>query len=522
MRSLLPLAVLAALALPLEEAVAGAFTLDPVLVADMRAMDGLSKGRAAELEQVLADRLNQQFLMVGVDELPDYESYTAVDYVESCPVTQLDGCAFIIGERGEALWVLIGTVEDNGDGHDVSVTFVDVEATRALITVENQLRPGDEESWAEAMAGVLNLVVDGAANDSDIRPGDEQWEGAWERRRAEAERVAGELGEAGGLDTMVRIPTATAVKKPKVKTEDLDEYAETDATTPWERVDMSQGEFLKYRNSGMSLEDWKTKQLGRFGKIIARASVGGGSGAYSQYYDGRWARDSETLSVVHVESFQQVTSSGSTQGELELGFGVLPFMDITGYIGFRTGQFEYYQHQETVGDPTIEGVPESHSMSTNHYGGRVTFAPMPYSKVRPIGMVGVFVWSGKNVSQIVGLPAPLQADVHPSPALTFIEFAPGLEFEAHKLVSVFGRIGGTMPLAGKRLWESTVGEGLETFGTKRPNAGFGFTGVVGVQFNYGLIKPKFEAQSDFDDEPPEDFDDEPPEDGEFGDILDLD
>lgn len=487
-------------------------------------MDGLSSARADELELVLNDLLASQFLMVSIDEVDDYESYTARSYVESCPAHQLDGCAFVIGERAEAMWVLIGSVEDNGSGHDVSVTFVDVEATQALITVENRLQGGDEQSWAEAMAGVLNLIVDGAANDSDIRPGDEQWETSWERRRAEAERAAAELGEAGGLETMVRIPLAIETKPVKVSVQDLEEYEETDATKPWERVGMSQGEFLKYRNSDMSLEEWKTKQLGRFGKIIVRAGVGGGSGPYSQLYDGRWARDDQTLNVVHVESFQQVTSGGSTTFELEAGFGVAPFLDVTGIYGVRTGHFEYYQHQETVGDPTPEGVPDSRSITTNHYGARVTFAPMPYAKIRPLAAVGVFVWSGKRVDQVVGLPEPLQETVHPKPALTFVEVAPGLEVEVHPLVSVFGRLGGSIPVAGQRLWQSSVGEGLETFGTQREGGGIGFSGVVGVQLNYGLIKPKFDKVDEFE-EPPEDFDDEPPDDfGDepFGDILDID
>lgn len=510
--------VLLALALP-AEALAGAFTLDPVLVADMRAQDSLSKARAAELEDALIERMGQSFLLISLDDVDDYESYTARAYVESCPASQLDGCAFVIGERSDAMWVLIGSVEDNGDGHDVSVTFVDIEATRSLITVENALKPGDDASWAGTMASVLNLIVEGAANDSDIRPDDQdEWERAWEERRAQAERAASELGEAGGLETMVRIPTRTVVKEPKVTTQELDQYEETDATTPWERVGMGQGEFLRYRNSGMSLEEWKTRQLGRTGKIIARVGVGGGSGPYGVAYDGRWARDPDTLDIVHVESFQQVYNGGGTQSELELGFGVLPFLDITGVLGFRTNKFSYYQHQETVGDPEIEDPPSIDTVGSQHFGGRLTFAPMPYSKVRPIAAASFLVWTGHAVTDFVQLPEPLVEHVYPAPTLMVLELAPGLEVEAHKYVSVFGRLGVAIPLAGTRSWDTSEGEGLETYGTPPDPAGFGMAASVGVQFNYGLIKPKIDKYEEFD-EPEEDFDDEPP--GDF-ELLDLD
>ncbi|TNE86547.1 MAG: hypothetical protein EP330_22675 [Deltaproteobacteria bacterium] len=505
-----------------SEAVAGAFTLDPVLVADMRALDGLSKARADELEAALIERMNKSFLLVSLDDVGDYESYTARAYVESCPASQLDGCAFVIGERADAMWVLIGSVEDNGDGHDVSVTFVDIEASRSLITVENRLQDGDDATWAGTMASVLNLIVEGAANEGDIRPDDEDaFEKSWQERRAQAERAAAELGEAGGLETMVRIPTRTEVKEPKVTKEEVAEYEETDATKPWERVGMSQGEFLRYRNSGMSLEAWKTRQLGRFGKVIARAGVGTGAGPYSMAYDGRWARDDQTLAVVHVTSFQEVYNGPSTFAELEVGFGVAPFLDVTGLIGFRTSTFEYYQHQETVGDPSPEQSPTPRSMSTSHVGARATVAPMPYSKVRPIASAAFTLWKGRQVTDFYALPTPLEADVYPAPTLMLLDIAPGIEVEAHEMVSVFGRLGATIPLPGTKYWESDVGSGLETLGTPRQKSGFGMAATVGVQFNYGLIKPKITVRDEFD-EPEDDFDDEPSGDFDDIEILDID
>lgn len=524
-RPVVRISPLIASALPLmvaSSATAATFTLDPVLVADMRALDGLSEQRADELHEILEARIAEQFLTVSIDELADYESYTARKYVESCPVTQLDGCAFVLGERGETLWTLIGTVEDNGDGHDVTVTFVDVEASRSLITVENVLSRGDEATWASTMTSVLNLIVEGAAGESDIRPDDsDAFEESWERRRAEAERAASELGEAGGLDTLVRIPLRTDVKPPKVTREEVEEYEETDATTPWDRLGMTQTEYLRFRNSDMDLEAYRQRLLGRLGRIQFRAAVGGGSGPFSTYYDGRWARDPETLAVVHVESFQQVVSGNSTVAELELGFGVLPVLDISGVLGFRTGNFEYYQHQETVGEPEPEGTPDPRTISTRHIGFRATFAPMPFARVRPIATGAFLIWSGKRVDQLVGLPEPLQTNVFVAPTLSLLELAPGIEADAHEMVSVFGRLGVVVPVAGTREWETSVGEGLETVGTRRALGGFGMSGMVGVQIHYGVIKAKSDVPSQFDDEPPDDFDDEPPFDL-GGDILDID
>ena len=233
----------------------------------------------------------------------------------------------------------------------------------------------------------------------------------------------------------------------------------------------------------MDLEAYRQRLLGRLGRIQFRAAVGGGSGPFSTYYDGRWARDPETLAVVHVESFQQVVSGNSTVAELELGFGVLPVLDISGVLGFRTGNFEYYQHQETVGEPEPEGTPDPRTISTRHIGFRATFAPMPFARVRPIATGAFLIWSGKRVDQLVGLPEPLQTNVFVAPTLSLLELAPGIEADAHEMVSVFGRLGVVVPVAGTREWETSVGEGLAR-APCRP------AGPRGASCNLPLVRPR--------------------------------
>ena len=68
-RPVVRISPLIASALPLmvaSSATAATFTLDPVLVADMRALDGLSEQRADELHEILEARIAEQFLTVSI------------------------------------------------------------------------------------------------------------------------------------------------------------------------------------------------------------------------------------------------------------------------------------------------------------------------------------------------------------------------------------------------------------------------------------------------------------------------
>lgn len=500
---------LAALALLLAPAAASAqaMTFDPVFVSRFVPADP-SQARAAEHVRVLLEeRLTREFLLVAREEVPAFEDYSAEVYLNSCPADQFFGCAFVIGNRAQAEWVVAGKVEAGASGTHVDVVFIDVTESRMVFSFDANVTPANEKAFADGVAALLHKIVEGAGAERDIRGEVEDPAARATRERLQREALAASLTEMeGDLDAMARTVVEGELDSPKLTKESLAEkYGTSEASKPWERVGMGEAEYVRFKNSGRSLPDWRARKHGRAARVLASASVGSAHGPFSQQFDGRWALSGQTLDLLEVDEFQEVENGNGLLTGVELGVGVHPWFDVGLAINWRSGHYTYLLHQEVEGqvEPGLEDafvdLPESALMSSTQFLGRVRFAPMPTSSWRPTASVGLGSWSGTALDRIVAAPSQLQT--LPRPTATFLEVAGGAEVDPNELFSLFGTLQTQIPLAGDLVQEYEDGPPTLVY-TAEPDGprGLSYELSVGVRFKVGPFLRFQEKTSPTEDE----------------------
>ena len=282
-------------------------------------------------------------------------------------------------------------------------------------------------------------------------------------------------------------------QRQKLSKADLEALRAGEQAKPWEAVDMSEGEYRRYSNSGKLLGEWRRLRRGKFGQLIGRLSIGGGVGPYGQYMDGRYLIDDTTLQRTYREQYQFASQASHFDVDLELGFGVLPFLEISGHYSFHNSQFRYVFNQEKVGDPVI-GAPEDkevkRAISSSSVGLRATVDFFQTKPVRPTLHGGLTSWTGTSWDQIIG-GLPLEPFENNTVLLAVL--GAGGEVTTGKYLDLFARGQLDMPIAGRRSQRLVDGRGalqspadVTMFQTS--NVGFSFH--VGVAGRLTLIKGK--------------------------------
>lgn len=504
------LALLAALASSPEAAAQGMFKLDAVLVPKFYTDNPALDAEAARVQAALEANLAQRFLVVPMAAVPPFPDYSADIYLRSCPKAEYIECSYLVGARAKANWVLVVRYkkpEARGDeGLPVAeVSIVDVNVARSILNFEAIVRPGQENEFAEGVANVLSRVIDGdAAAAVDIRGQVEDPRVAWERRRAAAEAAAEDIESDGKIEVSVQdLDFESGLKTPKITDADLARYDDRDDGTPWQRLDMSRQEYLLYKNSGKPLAEWRALAVGRKNRLLVRGSLGGGAGPFHQYFDGRWALDPNTLQTAEVEVHDRIQTAGTALGELSVGYGITPTVDVALRVAGRMGSYEYVLHQEVVGDPepVLERSPSD--VPGAQFGAHVTYAPFPWRTVRPLAVGGVSFWKGVSPDMIVALPVQV-AELGPfvPPSLILVEAGAGGELRMSKLADLFVDGGALIKVAGPadvHLTSGGPGMLATRYVPEEPAAGMGFWLRVGITFRFALEPDANKGGFDIDD-----------------------
>ena len=460
---------------------------------------------AERIRQVLSEGIAERHLVIPVEDVAPFEDYDAGTYLQACPPGKILGCSFVIGMRAEADWVISGTVDavrelDDERTIDVTVTYIDVADSRAVLSFSTSVQPGQEDDFAQGVADGLDRIIDGQSTLVDVRGDVEDPKSAEARRRAEAQIAAEALEELeAGLGNVERVGVRS-LERPKLRAEDLERYRQKDALAPWEQAGMPEREWIRYKNSGVGIVEWREQRRGRLLEVLIRGSGGYGAGPFDTLYDGRWALDSEDLSVVETVAFQEQHRGLSLYGEIELGLGITRFLEISGFVGSRRTAFWFQTHSEVAGEvepvdePTVAPVP------TLQLGARVTFAPMPTAPARPTLTAGLLFWRGVPVSAVVDMSG-LPPDLTPlgRPYVTMAQIAPGGEVVVSRNLTLFARAQIGIPLAASRYTEATTGTPtLSSRGTPRGAIGLSLEGVAGLTVH---IRPFPERRRIPGDEP---------------------
>lgn len=471
----------------------GVFRLDPVFVSVFRAYDERLAPRARAIEAGLVDALEARHLVVPLDQVEPFEDYSAEIYLDSCPRDRGPGCAYVIGDRAGADWAVSGLlVARDADAVVIETSVLDVRGARAVVRF--QVRIADDADRVDYASAVADLIDRLAAEGTD--PAELRDDPHGTSRRTEAERAAAERemlsasldsleGELGELDIQER---GGAIEPPKLTDADLKRYREQEGATPWERYDLTAGQWQRMRNAGQDLVEWRGRLRGREGRVMVRLGLSGGSGPWEVQYDGRWVVDAAEGEVVEVDAHQQIVSGRGGAADLEIALGLTPHVDVALVASSRLGTFQYLLHPETLGNARQPNEPERAPVGSAMIGARGTVAFMPTSMVRPTAAAGLGLWLGPGLDQVVDTSTVPEVDPLSAARAVLVSLGPGVEAQASPAVQLFARLDLVVPVGGARLVEGGYGGGDLVYpGEPSGSWGLGVVAGAGIQASFGPL-----------------------------------
>jgi len=475
-----------------------------VLVSSLQPRNVEAAGLASLIENFLAQELSNHpsFDVLRVEDAPPFADYPARVYMEGCPPGEIIGCTQIIGERVKARYAVTGTAKSVVGATKVEIEILDIANSRSLVRFESDLETGGDEAFAEGVAKVLVAVINGEiGKERDIRfDGDDAPEPMDEE--AVREQLALLQREMGSVSAVIS-RSDDVIVRPTYTLEDLAKKMEGEGTKPWERLEMKPGEYLRYKNSGMQLFEWRERAIGRKGQLLLRPTVGYANGPYSGTYYGRVAYDVVTgsLAVVDVYAAQSVQTGNGANFGASVAYGLTPGLDVGAYIGLTTGSWTVDIAQETVGQPASAPQPDTTAQTTLVVGPKVTATLFPISPIRPSFGGSVLVMRGRTVMD----PATTPQGIVFSPAVMLAaEVFVGGEARISKHVDAFVQVPLQIRLAGDV--DASLRQGIteEVEAIAPESAGVIGAGVVaGLQIRLFGAKPKESSRFDDMDEPTE-------------------
>lgn len=357
---------------------------------------------AAGLAAMLPDFMNQQLgarrdiSIISIDEVGDIAETSARTYAESCPAGEFVGCTFVLAEAGGAQLALTGQVTAYDNNTMVEVHLVDTASAEELVIFEVHYGPGDDLIFAEGIARVVQAAMRGDVGQSvDLRNFARPEESTLDIARANADlnQLDQETGGASTLDE----------RDEGILTQDeytMDDFADdmnSEGAKPWDRLGMGPREFLRYKNAGIPLYEWRELALGRKGQLIMRGGIGfGRNPTYGAYY-GRLALSAQTLEVAEIYAWQTAQNGSGIVGGGSLGFGITPNLEFAIQAGVGSGRFQVDIHRITEGEFSSPQPPSDYPNLARYVGPQIIYAFLPTSSFRPL--IGGFVtaWMGTGV-----------------------------------------------------------------------------------------------------------------------------
>lgn len=473
----------------------------PVLVSALQPRNEESAQLAVLIEAFVAEKLadHPELSLLRVEDAPEFEDYSARVYIESCPPGEIVGCTFVIGERVQAAWAVTGSVKSLVKGTTVDIDIVDVAGSRVAVSFRSELESGRDEAFAEGVARVLVAAIEGeVGREEDIRKGREGGEDDPVDEEAVARELEALSAELGEFTTTIR-RSNTKVERPKLTEADIAERSEEEGSKPWERLGMSAGDYLRYKNSNLDLPTWRKRAEGRRFQVLLRAGGGYMNGPVDMSYYGRYAV--QGVQTVDAYASQSVESGSAGVGAASIGFGVHPMVDVAVQVGVAGGNFSYVISQEVVDAPVGDLEPVVQGQTNVFVGPRVTVAPMPASFIRPTFGVGAYWMQGSSIGQVIVPPDELAMfDAQPT---WNVEVFGGGEVRIADALDFWMQVPVSLLVGGDRVLESqaTTVPSLEGIKTPTGASAVGVSVLLGVQVRLFGAKPREASTLDATDEP---------------------
>ncbi|MGC6494716.1 MAG: hypothetical protein ACON5B_17900 [Myxococcota bacterium] len=431
------------------------FSLDTILVATFEAAQPFLAAEADRVEGLVAEALGETYITVRTAEVPPFEGYDAPTYVRACPEGQYIGCVFVVAGKAQTEWAMGGTVKAVDGGYRVTVQVVDV--ARAVLVAEFDtdmdgdddvaFKAGVQQIMAAVLAGDLGQLRDEAA---ERRAAEEA------KRQRDAERLADQARAVQAAnEESARLERGEVADRLDLElTEAADEVQE-----PWERAGLTQMQFRRYSALGEKLTTFRTRLEGRKGQILIRVSGQVGAGPWGSKYQADYMVDSASFdpknpadATITDERLVQVQSGElglSLGGQLELGVGILPWLEVGAFAGVRYAPFDvrftrYIYAQEALAAGDLYGGIGW------QVGARVGMVGFPAYPVRPSLHVGASYWQGADLESVLTPPSGLDAQgfIQGSNAV-LVHVQPGVEFGLGKHVALWSRFDLDVAVAGR-------------------------------------------------------------------------
>lgn len=422
-----------------------AFRIDAVFVSVFRSDDVEDEDRARAVERRLVELLAEQHLVVGVDEVEPFEDYSAETYLRACPLDRLAGCAYVIGERARADWAVDGYVtflDEDKEAYRIESSIVDVARSRTVVTFEVQIDEGRGDTWASAVASMIDQLAAGGEPE-DVRDRTDRTTELEDYRRGAVERAAIAEGLAAltaGLEQVDVRAQGAALRPTRVTAADLERLQQQESAPPWQRLGLTPAQYRRMRNRGMDADAFRDRLSGRAGRLLFRASLAGGLAPARMTYDGRWTVDPETQVVVGLEATNRIMQGSGFGGEVEVGIGLLSWIDVSLGLASRGGTHDWLVHAEATNRPREAPARTQVAASDLEGIARATLAPWPLGPVRPLASVGVSLWRGPSVGRMIDFSSVGPLEPPPVPTALRLRLGAGVEADLDRRIRLFGRV----------------------------------------------------------------------------------
>lgn len=362
---------------------------DTVLVSGWQARNAEASAFAGLIEQYVARALGRVdgVRVLRLEDTPDFPDYPARIFMDGCPPGDAVGCTQVLAERGEAAYAVTGTVQQLAAGTRVEVDVIDVTGARVAVTFTAEVTASEDQVFAEGVAKVVLAVIQGeAGREVDIRERAEE-----DVTPLDRDAVAASLAELGKELGEAEVSVSSrdeAVPRSTYSAADVAREEEMEGSKEWERLGMSSVQWLHYKNSGLTLVEWRRRAAGRAGQLVLHGAGWFGDGPYEGQYYGRYAVGT-SLEIVDSYAWQTNGSGRAAGGLLGVGWGLTPWLELGLEAGIATGHFTVDVSQQQAGMPADNADVFRFPAASYVVGPRAWVAPMPASAVRPVLGAGV-------------------------------------------------------------------------------------------------------------------------------------
>ncbi len=417
-----------------------------IFVSEFQSESTETASLAAMMRDFLVEAVDREPLLMSLDvaEAPDLLGMSALRYLETCPAGQGVGCAYVVADQLQARLALAGVIrvpegEEGETGRIVDLTVIDVEDGREAFALQVDLNLGGDDRLASGVIRLLLAIGTGEVGGlEDIRhaPGE-----ASEAPSLDRDEVAAELEqlqqELGGMVTLA--PRSSGeIPRPRYTEEQLGEEMLSDAAKPWEMMDMRPDEFVRFRNSGLTLHAWKQASLGRKNQLMLRPVLGYARGPLSTRYSGVYALGpAPGFSLQERYAWQGLESANGVVAGGWVGWGLAPALELDIGVGITTGRFYLdVQKQESGENPENRDGEEQEQISL-WTGARVFAFLQAMRPTHPVLGVGVIWRMGHSHTEYWEIPIGDESMPELGPSHLFeVQVIPGYEISLGDLVDL--------------------------------------------------------------------------------------